>query len=73
VATWSGFVYVAFVTDQFSRRAAGWRASTSLRAALALEALEQAIWRRDREGARLAGRCGPFEAYIGGMCLRAAS
>src|SRR5688500_10468430 len=38
VATWSGFVYVAFVTDLFSRRIVGWRASTSLRADLALDA-----------------------------------
>ena len=46
VATWSGFVYVAFITDLFSRRIVGWRASTSLRADLALDALEQAIWAR---------------------------
>ncbi len=55
VATWSGFVYVAFVTDLFSRRIVGWRASTSLRADLALDALEHAIWARGREGADLAG------------------
>ena len=42
VATWRGFVYVAFVIDVFSRRIAGWRASTSLRSDLALDALEQA-------------------------------
>jgi transposase InsO family protein len=46
VATWSGFVYVAFVVDVFSRRIVGWRASTSLRTDLALDALEQAIWDR---------------------------
>jgi len=39
VATWSGFVYVAFITDLFSRRIVGWRASTSLRADLALDAV----------------------------------
>jgi putative transposase len=55
VATWTGFVYLAFVTDLFSRRIVGWRASTSLRADLALDALEQAIWQRRREGADLAG------------------
>jgi putative transposase len=55
VATWTGFVYLAFVTDLFSRRIVGWRASTSLRADLALDALEQAIWQRGREGADLAG------------------
>jgi putative transposase len=47
--------YVAFVTDLFSRRIVGWRASTSLRAELALDALEQAIWSRGRDGADLAG------------------
>jgi transposase InsO family protein len=41
--------------DLFSRRIVGWRASTSLRADLALDALEQAIWQRGREGADLAG------------------
>ena len=46
VATWSGFVYVAFVIDVFSRRIVGWRASTSLRSDLALDALEQALYDR---------------------------
>jgi transposase InsO family protein len=55
IATWSGFVYVAFVTDQFSRRIVGWRASTSLRADLAFDALEQALWQRRREGGDLTG------------------
>lgn len=45
VATWSGFVYGAFVTDAFSRRIVGWRASTSMRSDLALDALEQALVR----------------------------
>ncbi len=49
VATWSGFVYVAFVMDVYSRRIVGWRASTSLRADLALDALEQGLWQRTRE------------------------
>jgi transposase InsO family protein len=31
IATWRGFVYVAFVIDVFSRRIVGWRASSSLR------------------------------------------
>ncbi len=47
VATWRGFVYVAFVIDVFSRRIVGWRASTSLRSDLALDALEQAICERE--------------------------
>jgi transposase InsO family protein len=46
VATWRGFVYVAFVFDVFSRRIVGWRASASLRTDLALDALEQAIYDR---------------------------
>jgi putative transposase len=46
VATWSGFVYVAFVIDAFSRFLVGWQASRSLRTDLALDALEVAIWRR---------------------------
>ena len=47
VATWRGFVYVAFVIDVFARRIVGWRASTSLRSDLALDALEQAICERE--------------------------
>jgi transposase InsO family protein len=43
VATWRGFVYVAFVVDAFARRIVGWRVSTSLRTDLALDALEQAL------------------------------
>ncbi len=46
VATWRGFVYVAFVIDVFARRIVGWRASTSLRTDLALDALEQALYAR---------------------------
>jgi putative transposase len=46
VATWRGFVYVAFVIDVFSRRIVGWRASSSLRSDLALDALDQALYDR---------------------------
>jgi transposase InsO family protein len=46
VATWRGFVYVAFVIDAFARRIVGWRASTSLRTDLVLDALEQALYDR---------------------------
>jgi hypothetical protein len=46
MATWSGFVYVAFVVDAFRRFIVGWQASRSLRTDLALDALEMAIWRR---------------------------
>jgi putative transposase len=49
VSTWTGFVYVAFVIDVFSRFIVGWRISHSLHAELALDALEMAIWRRQRQ------------------------
>jgi transposase InsO family protein len=48
VATWCGFIYVAFVVDAFARRIVGWRVSSSLRADIALDALEQALWARGR-------------------------
>ena len=53
VATWRGFVYVAFVIDVFSRRVVGWRVSNSLRSDLALDALEQAICDRSVGDERL--------------------
>jgi putative transposase len=46
VATWSGFVYVAFVIDAFARRLVGWRVSRSARADFVLDALEQALHQR---------------------------
>jgi transposase InsO family protein len=46
VATWAGFVYVAFVIDVFARRIIGWRVARSMRAKLVLDALEQALWSR---------------------------
>ena len=49
VATWAGFVYVAFVIDVFSRSVVGWRVSRSLRSDLALDALEQALHARSPE------------------------
>jgi putative transposase len=48
VATWRGFVYVAFVIDVFARRIVGWRVSSSLATDFVLDALEQAIY--DRHG-----------------------
>src|SRR5437879_748804 len=51
VATWRGFVYVAFVIDVFARRIVGWRVDTTLRSDLALDAPEQALHARpDRDG-----------------------
>jgi transposase InsO family protein len=51
VPTWEGFVYVAFVTDAFSRRIVGWQTADHLRTDLPLDALEMALWnRRVRSG-----------------------
>jgi putative transposase len=50
VATWAGFAYVAFIIDAFSRLIVGWRVATSLRATLALDALEMAVWARQHQG-----------------------
>ena len=53
VSTWASVSYVALVTDVFSRYIVGWKVSTSMRAELALDALEMAIWARrtvDLEG-----------------------
>jgi putative transposase len=43
VATWAGFVYVAFVIDAYARRIVGWRVSRTAHAGFVLDALEQAI------------------------------
>ena len=51
----SGWVYVAFVTDVFSRRIVGWQTSTSLYTDLALDALQMAVWQRKRAGTDLTG------------------
>lgn len=51
VATWSGFVYVAFVIDVFARRIVGWRVSRSAQTSFVLDALEQALYQRRPIGA----------------------
>ena len=48
VATWSGFVYVAFVIDVFSRKLVGWRVMKTMQTQLILDALEQALWARGK-------------------------
>ena len=53
VATWRGFVFVVFVIDVFSRRIVGWRASSTPRTDLPLDALDQALY--DRAGQGLEG------------------
>ncbi|MFC4914113.1 IS3 family transposase [Actinomadura gamaensis] len=50
VPTWAGVVYVAFVVDIFSRAVVGWSAATNKRTRLVLDALDMALWRRDRAG-----------------------
>jgi putative transposase len=52
-STWSGVVYVAFVTDVFSRRIVGWKAARSMTARLVTDALNMAAW--VRRGTDLAG------------------
>ena len=49
IRTWAGMCYAAFVVDAYSRMILGWQTSTSLRADLALDALEMALWRRQEE------------------------
>jgi transposase InsO family protein len=53
VATWQGFVYVAFVIDTFARRIVGWRASRTAHTGFVLDALEQAL--HDRRPVRRGG------------------
>jgi putative transposase len=59
VATWAGFVYVAFIIDVFSRRIIGWRVARSMRTELVLDALEQALsgsfGRRGRDSSQRPG------------------
>jgi len=50
VAAWCGIVYVAFLADIYSRAIVGWAAATHKRAKLVLDALQMALWRRDRDG-----------------------
>jgi putative transposase len=50
VPTWAGFCYAAFIIDAYSRAIVGWRIATTLRATLALDALEMAIWARQDAG-----------------------
>jgi putative transposase len=50
VSTWSGFAYVAFVTDAYARRILGWRVAATMVTSMVLDSIEQAIWTRQREG-----------------------
>ncbi len=63
VSAWTGFVYIAFVIDAFSRRIVGWRAAKSMTTALVLDALEHALFTRAQEGRRdLCGLIAPNDA-----------
>jgi putative transposase len=55
VKTHTGWVYVAFIIDAYSRMVVGWQASRSLRSDLAIDALEMAVFNRRRAGADLSG------------------
>ena len=55
VKTHTGWVYVAFIIDVYSRFVVGWQASRSLRSDLAIDALEMAVFNRQRAGADLDG------------------
>ena len=55
VSTWSGWCYTAFVIDAYARRILGWSVATTMTSRLVLDAVEQAIWTRHREGKDLAG------------------
>jgi transposase InsO family protein len=64
VATWSGFAYVSFVIDAFSRFIVGWRVATTLRTDLALDALEQALWARHHDLAGLVHHSDAGSQYL---------
>jgi len=46
VATWSGFAYVCFIVDAFSRMIVGWRVASNMKTDMVLDAVEMAAWRR---------------------------
>jgi putative transposase len=56
VPTWAGMAFTAFVSDAYSRRILGWRTATSMPTSLPLDALEMALWTRDRAGQTVDGR-----------------
>jgi len=70
VKTHSGWVYLAFIIDVFSRMVVGWQASKSLRSDLAIDALEMAIWNRQRTGADLAQLVHHSDRGVQYLCIR---
>ena len=69
VATWAGFVYVAFAVDVFARRSGGWRVSATWRTDFVLDALEQVIYARS--GDPLTGLVHHSDSEYMGACFRA--
>ncbi|MBM7808077.1 putative transposase [Geodermatophilus bullaregiensis] len=55
VPTWSGMAFTAFVHDAFSRRIVGWRTASAMPTELPLDALEMALWTRERAGEDVSG------------------
>ncbi len=53
VATWAGFVYVAFAIDLFSRAVVGWSIATVKDVAFVEACLKMALWRRDHHGQQI--------------------
>ncbi len=56
VPTWTGTVFTAFVSDVYSRRIVGWRCAARMPTELPLDALEMALWTRERAGQTAEGR-----------------
>jgi putative transposase len=55
VSTWSGWCYTAFVIDAYARRVLGWSVATTMTSQFVVDAVEQGIWTRQREGRDVAG------------------
>lgn len=70
VKTHAGWVYVAFIIDVFSRMVVGWQASRSLRADLAIDALEMAVFNRRRQGADLSQLIHHSDRGVQYLCVR---
>ena len=68
VATWQGFVFVAFVIDTFARRIVGWRVSRNTQAGFVLDALEQA--RHDRRPVQGSGLVHHSDRGVQYVCIR---
>ncbi len=65
MATWAGFVYVAFVIDTYARRIVGWRVSRTAHTSFVLDALDQALHeRRPLHRAGLVHHCDRGSQYV---------